>query len=197
MRGEVAWEARTILLEPPAGSRDARGEFVFVNRGRQPVRILETRSSCECTVMARTDTAVAPGQAGRVPVTVHLEGRRGRQSIGVVVMTGEPEVRQHDLTVEVEIKEFAAVSPRMVYWKVGDDPGPKAVVLSLVNGFRLVSAVSASPHFTVEVVAQGEAAAELRVTPRDTWARRNGEIRIHVAQKGQPAIELVAQARVL
>jgi hypothetical protein len=197
LRGEVGWEAQKIRLDPPAGARDARGEFVFVNRGREPVRVLEARSSCECTVLARTETVVHPGQSGRVPVVVHLEGRRGRQTIGVVVVTSGPEVRQHELTVDVEIKEFAALAPRVVYWKVGDDPTPKALVLTLVDGFRLVAAESSLPHFTVTVVPRTEAVAELRVTPRDTWSRRSGELRVKVAQEGQPAVEIVAQVRVL
>ncbi len=196
-RAELAWQEPRIRLEPPAGAKEVRGEFVFVNRGPAPVRLVETRTSCECTVLARTDAVVFPGQTGRVPVVVHLEGRRGMQTIGVVVTTSEPEIRQHELTVEVEIKEFAALAPRMVYWKVGDDSAAKVLRLTLVDGFRLVGAESSTPHFAVTTTARSADLVEVRVTPVDTWARRSGEIRIRVAQDGRPPVLLVAPARVL
>ena len=37
---------------------------------------------------------------------------------------------------------------------------------------------------------------QLRVTPRDAWARRSGFIKIKVAEDSQPPIEVLAQVRV-
>ena len=196
LRAEPQWQAKRILLEPPAGAADAAGEFVFFNRGTSPIRVVDARSSCDCTVMAMEKSVVPPGEKGSIPFVFHVGSRQGRQSVIVVVTTNEPEVRTYELTVEVAIKDFAVLTPRLLYWKLGDDPAVKILQVSLVSDFRFVGAESASPDFSVEVAGRTDGAVQLRVTPRDTWAKRNGLIKVKVAQGRQLPVEIMAHLRV-
>ena len=41
-----------------------------------------------------------------------------------------------------------------------------------------------------------DGAVQLRVTPRDTWAKRNGLIKVKVAQGRQLPVEIMAHVRV-
>jgi hypothetical protein len=196
LRAELEWRERRILLEPPVGAADVAGEFVFFNRGSTPIRVLDARSSCDCTVLAMERSVVQPGEQGKIPVMFHIGSRQGRQAVTVAVTTNEPEFRNYDLTLEIEIKDFATLTPRLLHWKVGDEPEPKIIQVTLATSFRFAGAESASRDFSVEKVGQVEQAVQLRITPRDTWAKRNGLIKIRVAKDPQPPIEILAPVRV-
>lgn len=197
LRADLAWKTQRLVLDPPPGATEAAGVFEFVNRGSQPVRIEDVRSSCGCTAMASQSDVVRPGEKGSVRAVFHAGGRKGRQEVAVFVTAREPDARIYELKLEVALKEFATVTPGFVYWKLGDEPGPRMFQVSLAPGFRLVSAAATAADFTVEVVSRSEEAAQLRVVPRDTWAKRSGTIKIMVAQGDQPPIEVLAYARVL
>jgi hypothetical protein len=196
LRAEVEWQARLVRLEPPAGAVEAVGEFVFTNRGADAVRVVDVRSSCECTVPDLAKRVFQPGEQGKIPVVFHVGTRQGRQAVNVTVTTHEPALRTHNLTLEVDLKEFALLTPRLLYWKVGDEPAAKVLQLTLADGFRLAGVESASPDFSVEALGAVGLTAQLRVKPRDTWAKRQGLIKIKVVQGAQPPLEVLAPVRV-
>ena len=197
LSAEVQWKERTLRLEPPLGAQQASGVFEFTNTGTASVRIVEVRSGCGCTVAAMDKQVVAPGEKGTVQAVYHVAQRTGRQTVAVTVRTEEPEPRSHDLAVEVQIGAFAQLTPRLLYWRVGDDAAPKMLQVALVDGFEFVSAESVSGDFELAVVSKSEKAVELKVSPRDTWAKRTGSIRVTVAQPGQAEAVATALLRVL
>jgi len=197
LRAELQWLERRILLEPPAGAEDAAGEFEFINRGKTPVRVTDVRSGCGCTVVALDNDVILPGEKGRIRAVFHIGSRQGRQSVGVAVTAAEPEIRQYELTVEVVIKDFGTLTPRAISWKLGDEPSPRVLQLQLTPGFRFLGAESATPDFLVEVAVGADGAVHLRVAPRDTWAKRNGSVKVKIASGQQPPIDLVASVSVL
>jgi hypothetical protein len=197
LRAELQWRERRLLLEPPAGAADATGEFVYVNRGSTPVQIVEVRSGCGCTVMAAEKSVVPPGETGKLRAVFHVGSQTGKKTVAVTVMTTEPEPRQYDLTIETEIKDFISLVPRLIYWKLGDEPAAKIFQVNLAANYRFLAAESSTQDFAVEVAGQAGGSVQLRVTTRDTWAKRNGTIKIKVAQDGQPPVEALAYVRIL
>jgi len=196
-RGEIEWKERRLQLAPPAGAVRAVGEFVFINRGHEPVRVIDVTSGCGCTVAAPEPRLVPPGGEGRVRAEFHVGGRRGREVVAVAVTTEEPERRTHELLLEVEIKEFVSVTPRLLYWRVGEEPKMKQVQLVVAEGFRLVGARATDDAFAVAVVDDDASAPRLEVTPRDTWAKRNGSALILVAEGDNAPIEQRISLRIL
>lgn len=197
LRGEIEWKERRLQLSPPAGAAEAVGEFVFINRGQEPVRVIEVTSGCGCTVAAPEPRVVPAGGEGRVRAEFHLGDRRGMQTVTVAVLTEEPERRTHELMLEVHIKDFVSVAPRLLYWRVGEEPKPKRVQLVVAEGFRLSGASSADEKFAVTVIDGDGPTPQLEVTPRDTWAKRNGSALIRVTQDGGPPIEQRIALRIL
>ena len=196
LRAELQWQEPLIRLEPPIGAAEATGEFVFLNRGTSAIRVVDVRSSCDCTAMVGEKSVVLPGEKGRVPFVYHIGSRQGRQAVTVSVTTNEPEIRNYELTVEVAIKDFAVLTPRALHWQVGDEASGKTLQVNLAADFRFVGAESASPDFAVNVAGTTDGAVRLRVTPRDTWAKRSGLIKVKVAQGRQSPVEMLAQVRV-
>lgn len=196
-RGEIEWKERRLQLSPPPGAVEAVGEFVFVNRGPDPVRIIDVTSGCGCTVAAPEPRLVPPGGEGRVRAEFHVGARRGRETVAVAVTTEEPERRTHELILEVQIRDFVSVSPRLLYWRVGEEPTMKQVQLDLAEGFRLVGATSADEAFAVALVEEDGSSARLEVKPRDTWAKRNGSALITIAEGDSAPIEQRISLRIL
>ena len=194
---EIAWKERTLRLEPSLGAQQASGVFEFTNTGTTPVRIVEVRSGCGCTVAAVDKQVVQPGEKGTVQAVYHVARRTGRQTVSVTVLTEEPEAWTHELALEVQIGAFAQLTPRLLYWRVGDALEGRVLQVDLAEGFEFVGAASESADFKVEVVGKTAKTVQLKVIPRDTWAKRTGTIRVTVAQPGQPAAVASAMVRVL
>lgn len=114
----------------------------------------------------------------------------------VTVVTNEPAVRTYELVVEVVIREFVVVTPQALQWALGSEPAGRLLQVSLVAGFGFRGAESASPDFSVEEVGRADGAVQLRVTPRDTWARRNGLIKVKVAQEGKLPADVLVPVKV-
>lgn len=196
-RADLEWKERRLALEPPVGAANAVGVFEFVNRGKNPVRIVNVRSDCGCTAMASENEVVHPGAKGSVRAVFHVGSRKGKQTVAVSVTTEEPELREYTLALEVAVKDFATITPGFVDWKLGDQPEAKTFEIRLADDFRFLGAECTTRDFAVEVAGKAGAALQLRVVPRDTWAKRTGTIKIMVAQGDQPPVEVLAFARVL
>ncbi len=195
---DIAWLQDRLVLAPPAGARFASGQFQFLNRGSKPIRISSVQSSCGCTAVAMDSENVLPGARGTVQVTYHVGDRRGIQTVTVTVTAEEPEVRTYNLVVEARLKDFAVVAPNVQTWRVGEEPTPKFLRVTLVDGFTFVRAESTTPEFSVEVVRAQDGAVELKVVPRDLWAKRTGSIRIKLANVADSTLaEITAELRVL
>lgn len=193
----LRWDQPRLVLEPPVGAAAASGRFTFVNTGTSPVRVVDVQSGCGCTTMVPQPETVLPGESGSVQTTFHVGERRGRQTVAVVVSTEEPEPRSYDLVLEVLIKDFVALTPRLLYWRVGEDAVAKTMQLTLAKGFEFVAAEGEGRAFTVEIAGRDATTVQLRVRPSDTWAKRQEKLTIQVRQPGETTVETVAVLRVL
>lgn len=79
------------------GSVDA--VFHVVNEGEKPIRILEARATCGCTVPEYSRADIAPGDTASLKVTYAATGRPGRFDKNVYVKTSDAPSVQQTLTV--------------------------------------------------------------------------------------------------
>lgn len=177
---ELEWRERLVRLDPAVGVFHARAEFSCVNRGSAPVRVVEVRSGCGCTVTGMDREVIQPGETARLQAVFEAGERRGLQAVTITVLTAGPAAVRHELTLEVALKDVVSASPRALVWRLGDDPAAKNLQIMPAAGFEFVGAASLSPEFAVEVVGRMPGSVQLRVTPRDTWAKRDGAIRLQV-----------------
>lgn len=196
LQAELLWQQRRLLLEPPAGAMEVAGVFECVNPGQVPIRVIDVHSGCGCTVTGLDADVIPPGGKGILHAVFQVGERRGPQTVTITVTTAEPAIVRQDLTLEVIVKDFATVSPRALVWRLGEDTAPKTLQVQVAAGFRFVGATSVGPEFRVEVAGEEGNSVRLRVTPRDTWARRSAAIRVEVARPESPAVVLQAGVHV-
>lgn len=197
VRAELEWQASRIRLEPAPGTQEVTALFSFTNRGTEPVKIVEVRSGCGCTVTAPETEITRPGETGKIRATFQTGARTGLQTVSIAVTASEPALKTYPLTLEIAIRQAATVVPGFVFWKAGDEPEPKIMQVDLAPGFRFVAAESPAAEFTVESERAEDGRIRLRVTPRDTWAKRLATIRIKVVAGEADPVEVLAHARIL
>ena len=75
-------------------------EFRLVNTGDAPLRIINARATCGCTVPEYSNSDVAPGDTIAVAVSYNANGRPGRFDKKIYVTTSADPQQQSMLTIE-------------------------------------------------------------------------------------------------
>lgn len=126
----LSWEQTTIEQEMPAGSDLIEVKFKFTNRESHPVRILQLQPSCGCTTPTVEKYSFAPGEKGAVTALFDARGLGGTQEKMIVVGTDDnpnPTV----LGLNITIPPWLEVSPRLIWWAVGDEPKTREAIVTL------------------------------------------------------------------
>lgn len=107
---------KAVAVEPikdlgmvPKGEKAAH-EFTIRNDGDAPLQIQEVKAACGCTV-ADYDKVIAPGQTGKVRMSVDTATFSGPIAKGVTVFTNDPATPQMELTVRATVEPFIKVQP--------------------------------------------------------------------------------------
>lgn len=107
---------KAVAVEPvkdigfvPKGEM-ASHEFQIRNDGGAPLELREVRAACGCTV-AEYDRVIAPGQTGKVRVTVDTATFNGPIAKGVTVVTNDPATPTMELTIRAKVEPFVKVKP--------------------------------------------------------------------------------------
>jgi len=86
--------------------------FIIHNDGDAPLEILEVKPSCGCTVAKEYDSTIAPGQFGRIPVTLKTTNYKNRITKTISVKTNDPANSNSRLTLQGNIKSRIDMEPR-------------------------------------------------------------------------------------
>jgi hypothetical protein len=93
----------------------AKGEvvkhaFEIRNEGDAPLEVTDVRPSCGCTV-ARFDRTIAPGEVGKVNVTLKTDTFSGPISKSIAVFTNDFDNPKLQLVVKAHVKPYIQVMP--------------------------------------------------------------------------------------
>lgn len=150
----LVWEQTSIEFEPKPGDTEAKAEFRFVNRGKEPVTIRRIRSTCGCTTatLNRGDT-YQPGETGTLTTVFRFEGRTGMQVNTVFVSTDEPDEPTTILRFVGTLPWNVQVNQRLLVWPAGGEPNGQEVLVETRAGedIRLVGVDLDNKHFTCRI----------------------------------------------
>ncbi len=77
--------------------------FLFKNEGKGPARIVKTKSSCGCTTAEIAFREYAPGESGRMDVTVDTKGKHGIMVKTIEVFLENADEDKIELTLTAEL----------------------------------------------------------------------------------------------
>jgi uncharacterized protein DUF1573 len=169
-RAELKWEQTSIELHPAAADKQAVGHFKYQNPGKTPVRFKSVHASCGCTTAQTQKDEVPPGGSGEITATFNIGDRTGTQVKTVTVETDEPTNPKTVLTLKTIIPEQLEINPKLVFWKQGDKPEPKAITVKVGKEFTVkhIKVTSSSPDFQTKVEEKGNGEFKIDVEPKET-----------------------------
>lgn len=125
-RPALAFRQYAVDLGPIQPTGEARGTFVFNNRGTGPVDITKVVPSCSCLVPRLDTKHFEPGEDGKIVLRVQPANESpGPKELFADVYYNDPEPREVRLTFKLQIpdKQMTVNPPAlMVFHPAGSDP---------------------------------------------------------------------------
>ncbi len=107
--------------------------FEVKNVGDKPLKILNVKPSCGCTLAGKFDKVIEPGGTGKIPVSVDSKKLFGKFKKTIRVTTNDPTNPNATLSVAGVIKHYVTVAPRSVNFRQLKPAEEKDFTLKLTN----------------------------------------------------------------
>ncbi len=167
-RPALTFRQYAVDLGPIQPTGEARGTFVFLNRGREAVEITKVEPSCSCLVPQLKQKRFEPGQDGRLVLRVQPANEpSGKKELFCDVSYNDPEPRRVRLTFKLEIPERQmTVTPPalMVFHPAGSEP--TEATFTVADGrkkpFEIIEVEPTSDLVSADI-------GERKVTPEGVW----------------------------
>ncbi|MEE8524291.1 MAG: DUF1573 domain-containing protein [Thermoanaerobaculia bacterium] len=166
---------RAVPLEPikefdvVAKGEVVKHTFEIRNEGDAPLEVTDVRPSCGCTV-ARYDRTIAPGEIGKVHVTLKTDNFAGPISKSIAVFTNDFDNPKLQLVVKAHVKPYIQVSPGYARYNYvrGEEIVPIGQVLWAEDGsdIKILKAKGPFEHVTVNYREATEKERDPRGTGR-------------------------------
>jgi hypothetical protein len=168
--GELKWEKTEIELHPTPTDKQAVGHFKYQNPGKTPIHFKSVHASCGCTTAQTQKDEVPPGEKGEITATFNIGDRTGTQVKTVTVETDDPTNSKTVLTLKTIIPQQLEINPTFVFWKQGDKPDPKTIMVKVGKDFTVkhIKVTSSSPDFQTKVEDKGNGEFQINVQPQAT-----------------------------
>lgn len=103
--------------------------FTVHNEGDAPLRILEVKPACGCTLAGAYDKVVAPGATGNIPVSIDTKKFNGPFKKYVNIKTDDTQNAAFRCSLQGTVKHFVNVEPsRVSFLRIGEDDSPSMPV---------------------------------------------------------------------
>lgn len=137
-------------------------DFEIKNEGDAPLKIMDVRPACGCTV-AQFDKTIAPGKTGKVSIRMRTQDFTGPISKAVSVLTSDAENPKLQLVVKAKVQPYIAVVPGYARYNYvqGESEGTIPQTLWADDGAKIKILNIKSPHDYLKVNYR-EAKAEER-----------------------------------
>lgn len=181
----AAANASPIRLDPPAldfgpiqkGST-AEATVRLINTSGRPLRILQAKTSCGCTVAEVSKDPFDPGESIEVTVRFKPGGKVGARSTKTVRFILEGDFEPIPLSVTGRVAQFVTIEPERLDSPIAED---RTIVLRSTDGqpFRVLGATP--PILTVNSQAGQEQQLEQQlVVSAQQWADQNSPRRVEI-----------------
>jgi hypothetical protein len=162
----LKWETPEVLLDLDSSMAGGDAVFSFVNEGTTPVKILNIKPGCGCTVPVLEKTEFAPGEHGTLSTRFTTGERRGAYHVPIHVQMDDGSLAE--LSLVAQIRELVKYFPPNIAWAKGEKRAPKDIEFhwSASDDVKITALRSVNPSIKVELVADHDwNGARVRLTP--------------------------------
>ncbi|MBV8227050.1 MAG: DUF1573 domain-containing protein [Verrucomicrobia bacterium] len=178
---QLTWENTEQSFDATPEDQAIVARFKFTNTGAKPIKIQSVMTSCGCTTAALSKTEYAPGESGEIAANFVFGGHTGRQDKRIMVSTSAAPGQPTVLKMHVYIQEPVNVEPEVVLWRLGEQPDPKAIRITIAGKapVKVVSVTSDNPTIKVKVRELNPGREyEAQVTPDNAAQRASATLMI-------------------
>ncbi|MGA8478256.1 MAG: DUF1573 domain-containing protein [Chthoniobacterales bacterium] len=172
---QLRWENLEQKVTAGATDQFVVAKYQFTNTGNYPVTIIEVQPSCGCTTVQLAKKEYAPGESGELAARFDIAGRSGRQEKSIVILTKDTINQPITLRLLVTIPEAVRIEPEVLFWRLGDEPKPKVI------------RVTVAEDFPAKIVSIKSNSSEMRVDLKDLTPKKEVEVTVTPQNPGQPA----------
>jgi hypothetical protein len=172
---QLGWENPEQKLTAGATDRFVLAKYQFTNTGNHPVTIIEVQPSCGCTTVQLAKKEYAPGESGELAARFDIAGRTGRQEKSIVVLTKDTINQPITLKLLVTVPEAVRIEPEVLFWRLGDEPKPKVI------------RVTVAEDFPTKILSIKSNNSEMRLDLKDVTPKKEIEVTVTPQNPGQPA----------
>jgi hypothetical protein len=182
----LVWDQPEVRVAAKPGQEAVALDFGFKNAGAAPIRILSLTPSCGCTTAVLDKKEFAPGEIGRIHVTVRIaRSEAGTLRKTIAVQTSDGTAPPSTLAVVVELSPLVKPHPEVVEWRLGEPALPKTVMLEVEAGSGVSLSRASSSNSAIgarlEAVSAGRYALSLAPKATDRPAAAVVSVRADVA----------------
>ena len=180
LAASLQWQSTDLQLTARPGQDSLRAVFAFRNAGDKPVRILALDPSCSCLSVEPDKAVHAPGESGEIRIELGLTGYVGLIHRTVAVTTDDAQEKFTELTLTVDIPECVTITPRFLFWRVGDPLEEKTADITVADPKTTAvdKLTDAAPGFQARLIPRQAGGFRLAVKPVDT--RQPAEAALHL-----------------
>lgn len=132
-RGQLKFGTALIEDRIDSSKREYSFSYKLKNDGSDAVKITDITASCGCTSAESDKNMYAPGETGEIKGTFAIGDRRGLQEQYIIVKTDAPGQPQTILELRLTIIDPIKISPKVVFWKIGEKNTSKEIKLDIPN----------------------------------------------------------------
>lgn len=164
----------------------SRKYFPFVSilkiQGNIRSRLKKISTSCGCTIVKPVKNSYSPKDKGDIEGTYILGDRIGDQEQEIVIETNDISKRYYKLTLQLHIKQEIDSTPRILIWRINEEPIFKNVTISSIVPIKIQSIQANSNDFTISNIENKDDNMKFKfyVKPKSTKKRIKAEIKVNV-----------------
>lgn len=162
----LTWENPEVMLDLDSSMVGGDAVFRFKNEGTTPVKILNIKPGCGCTVPVLEKAEYAPGASGSFSVKFTTGERRGAYHVPIHVQLDDGTTSE--LVLVAQIRELVKYFPPNIAWAKGEKRAPKDIEFhwSATDDVKITALRSINPSIKAELVADHDwNGARMRLTP--------------------------------
>lgn len=150
-----AFEFETMVHDWGAISDEeaVKTSFKFKNTSNQTVKIVNTKTSCGCTVGTPTKQVLGPGEEAAVEITFNPKGKRGLELKTITLETDYAPQPNVELHLKALVRPRMVVEPSSVWFgdlKLHEGKEQELSIMNRMEGFQVTGYTCNDPKFKVE-----------------------------------------------
>lgn len=185
VQASLSFDKTTISRELLHSAKMFSFQFDFENTGKYPVEIKKISTSCGCTMVKPAKSLYLPKEKGNIEGTFIIGDRIGTQNQEITIETNDISKKYYKLTLKLYIKREINLSPKVLIWRIGNEPIPQNAAITSINPIEIQSIKSESDDVLISLARKDEDYKKyvFSISPRSTEMRLNSTIEIKTVNK--------------